>query len=116
MLRAGKTYAADSKAPTPQTLRRRLVGAAKRPCGLRPRGRLNPRPRRETHELRSSRLGSTAPAGHRLPRHFAGTAVAEIGLLGTAPRIREINPHHSPFGLLDFLAAIVADQPRYTCH
>jgi len=53
---------------------------------------------------------------NRLARHLAGTGVAEISLLGTAPRVREIDPHHCAFGLVDFLTAIVADQSRNTCH
>jgi hypothetical protein len=51
-----------------------------------------------------------------LTGHLSGAGVAEIGLLGTAARIREIDPHDGPFCFLDLFAAIVADQPRNTCH
>ena len=61
-------------------------------------------------------LGTSASSCDRLSGHLAGAGVAEIGLLGTAPRVREIDPHHCAFGLVDFLTAIVADQSRNTCH
>jgi hypothetical protein len=44
-----------------------------------------------------------------LTRHLPGARIAEIRLLGTAPRVREIDPHNGAFRLLDFFATIVAD-------
>jgi hypothetical protein len=70
---------------------------------------------RYERELRSGRLGPPATAGDRLTGHLARAGVTEIGLLRAASRIGEIDPHDGAFSLVDFLAAIVADEPRYTC-
>src|SRR5439155_18416360 len=65
---------------------------------------------------RGGGLGPATASCHGLAGHLARAGVAQIGLLGTAARVREVNAHHGSFGLVDFLAAIVADQPRHACH
>src|SRR5919204_6911686 len=71
---------------------------------------------RYERELRSSRLRPASAACHGLAGHLAGACVAEVGLLRSAPRIGEVDPHHRTLRLLHFFAAVVADQPRNTCH
>ena len=66
--------------------------------------------------LRAAFFGRLPRLATTWPGHLPGAGIAEIGLLGTAPRVREVDPHHGSFCLFDFLAAIVADQPRNTCH
>jgi hypothetical protein len=74
-------------------------------------------PERYVRELRSSGgLRTPAATGNGLARHFAGAGVTEIGLLRASTRVREVDPHHCALRLVDFLAAIVANQPRNTCH
>src|SRR6185312_4841449 len=45
-----------------------------------------------------------------------GARVAQIRLLRTAARVGEVDAHHSALRLFDFFAAVVAYQPRNTCH
>ena len=66
-------------------------------------------------ELRGRGLRPSAATGHGLPGHFPGTGIAEIGLFGAASCVGEIDAHHGTFSLVDFLAAIVADESRYAC-
>jgi hypothetical protein len=48
--------------------------------------------------------------------HLAGAGIAEVGLLGATSCVGEVDSHHRAFGLVDFLATIVADQSRNPCH
>ena len=61
-------------------------------------------------------FGPAAAACDHLARHLACAVVAEISLLRASARVGEVDPHHSALRLVDFLAAVVADQPRNTCH
>src|SRR5213592_2576996 len=66
--------------------------------------------------LSGGRLRPPAPAGDDLAGHLARARVAEIGLLRTAARVGEVDAHHRTLRLLHFLAAVVAHEPRNTCH
>src|SRR3954454_7997340 len=66
--------------------------------------------------LGGGRLGPASSSCDLLAGHLAGAGVAQVSLLRPAARVGEVDAHHGPLGLLDFLAAVVAHQPRYTCH
>jgi hypothetical protein len=45
----------------------------------------------------------------------SGAVVAEIGLLGAAAGVREVQPHRRPFSFCNFHAAVVADEHCLAC-
>ncbi len=61
--------------------------------------------------LRLAAATRDGAAGHR-----AGAVVAEVGLLRAAARVRERHAEHRAFPLLDFLAAVVANENGFPCH
>src|SRR5438552_18896491 len=104
MVRTGDCFAIARRigSPPAKTAPRVLASGLDRACG--------------SGGLRGCRLGSTPPAGDRLAWHLAGAVVAEVGLLRASACVGEVDPHHRALRLVDFLAAIVADQPRNTSH
>ena len=56
------------------------------------------------------RLRPTAAPGRRLARHLPGAGVAQVGLLRAAARVVEVDAHHGALRLVDFVAAVVANE------
>ena len=66
--------------------------------------------------LLGDRLGPAPAPCDRLPWHSRCAVVAQIRLLGSAPCIGVIQPHHGTTTLRYLLAAVVAHEDRLSCH
>src|SRR6266542_6188813 len=107
--RETSTRLPTSKAPTWRRRREAVRALPARPSKPASSARATP-------VLGRGRLRPPPATGDDLAGHRAGAGIAEIRLLRAAARIGEVDPHHRALRFLDFLAAVVAHEPRNTCH
>ena len=109
---------ADEQGQRHPTYPRGWVGAERspqRPRPLRRGSRPPPAPPERCGVYLDGRLRTAPATGGRTARHAAGTAVTEIGDLGTAPRVRIREPERGALAFTNLGAAIVADEHCLFC-